>query len=417
MFLLSKLVYETTGKQSYILIDEYDKLLMDTRDEEEYAEVQEYETGLLMSVFKDNPYLKNGLMTGVTRISHEGMLSGLNNLQTFDVFNDATYTTDYGFTEEDIDELGRLYDFDKAELRKWYNGIRIKGTPIYNTYSVMSYLESKTYDNFWGKSGTMKMIQEMLTPARRVVLAQLLNEQYVSVPVNSRISLKELKNDASFYSLLIQAGYLAISEVIDDENVSVSVPNVELNKAWKEFILTQTENSENLLTMLDNVGDLNRLETDIQGYLQDSLSYYDIGAVRFKGTKKSAETEEGREPTEAENKAANAANEKIREATYHVFILGIMSAYRDIHFVKPTSNRESGDGRYDISFLRPQTNFIFEFKSCADPKDLTKNARLALDQIDTKRYYADFPQDKTLLKIGIAFSGKQVDVRCAEHVF
>ena len=70
------------------------------------------------------------------RVTHENLLSRLNNIVTFDMFNDDVYTDDYGLTEEEFFELGKLADFDISEARAWYNGKRVYGKPINNTSYV-----------------------------------------------------------------------------------------------------------------------------------------------------------------------------------------------------------------------------------------------------------------------------------------
>ena len=139
LLFLTEVAYKLTGKRSYLLIDEYDKLLMENYDSDEYEEMKAFETALLSSALKGNQYLEKALLTGVMRISHESMLSGLNNIVTFDVFNDKVYTEDYGLTDDEMRELYPLANFDMDEIRDWYNGIRIDGNAIHNIYSVMSY--------------------------------------------------------------------------------------------------------------------------------------------------------------------------------------------------------------------------------------------------------------------------------------
>ena len=78
----------------------------------------------------------------------------------------------------------------------------------------------------------------------------------------------------------------------------------------------------------------------------------------------------------------------------------------------PQSNRESGDGRYDILVEKQNTNFIFEFKACETDDNLESKASEALAQIEVKRYGADLCTDKRLVKIGIAFRGKTCKVKC-----
>jgi hypothetical protein len=102
---LTKMAHAVTGKTSYVLIDEYDKLLIDIINTEEYTEVRDCLTQVLSAAMKGNMCLEKGLLTGVMRVSPEGMLSGLNNPQTYDVFRDKAYTADYGLTKGEVDEL------------------------------------------------------------------------------------------------------------------------------------------------------------------------------------------------------------------------------------------------------------------------------------------------------------------------
>ncbi|MCL1997881.1 MAG: AAA family ATPase, partial [Turicibacter sp.] len=99
---LTESVYKATGKRSYILIDEYDKLLMDNHKSDKYEEIRDFETLFFSAGVKGNHYLEKALITGVMRISKESLFSGLNNIKTFDMFNDKLYTNDYGFTESEV---------------------------------------------------------------------------------------------------------------------------------------------------------------------------------------------------------------------------------------------------------------------------------------------------------------------------
>ena len=351
-------------------------------------------TTLFSSAVKSNQYLEKALFTGVMRISHESMFSGLNNIITYDVFNDDVYTNDYGFTEDEIAEISKFADFNVSELRKWYNGVRIFGTPIYNTYSVMSYLMHKQYDCYWGKSGTMDIIRNLINDNRLAVLAKLLAGEKVEVSIVDRVSLCQLAleaDDEAYYSLLVQAGYFALGEKVPGKFLMhyVTIPNTELMYVWKEFILkTLFRNSSKIRTLFDNVGNLEVFAEDIEYFLTDRLSYHDVEA-------KSEEV-------------PRRQNEK----WYHIFVLGLLSAYEDTNCRYPQSNRESGDGRYDILAERPNENVIFELKACIKEDDLEKAAEKALEQITAKRYGEDLDKSKRLVKAGIAFYGKKAMVKC-----
>ena len=393
LLFLTELAYEITGKNSYILIDEYDKLLLDSYDTDKYEEIRKFETAFLSAGVKGNRYLNKAILTGVLRISHEGMMSDLNNLVTYDVFNDNTYTDDYGLTTEEMIELCRLTSADLDEMTAWYNGVRINGKAIYNIYAVMSCLSHGSYDCYWGKSGALDMIPRMLNDERKLIIAKLLNGEKAELLVNDRISLKQLTADTvdeAFYSLLVQGGYLSLDEKITDRKTYLlSIPNKELRKVWKDFILTNLYSGKMMVkTLFDNANTPEIFARDLEYFLSDRLSYFDLESYRDEDEKKT------------------------HERVYHIFLLGLLSGYDDVRYKRPVSNRESGDGRYDLFVERNGHNFIFEFKSCANKESLETEAVNALEQIELKRYGVDIENYKQLIKIGVAFYGKQCRVKC-----
>ena len=111
---------------------------------------------------------------------------------------------------------------------------------------------------------------------------------------------------------------------------------------------------------------------------------------------------------------ATAGNENqrlVHEKLYHIFMLGILSAYENVSCKYPLSNRESSNGRYDILAERPNENIIFEFKACRKDEDLEASAEKTLVQIEAKRYGVDMDKHKPLVKVGVAFCGKRCKVR------
>ena len=392
--LLSEIVFETTGKYSYILIDEYDKLLMDNHNNDAYDEIKEYETGLLSAGLKGNRYLKKALLTGVMRVSRESILSGLNNLSTYSLFADKVYTSDFGLSEAEIQELRECCDFDAAKLKDWYDGIKINGRSLYNIYSVFSYMREGAYKNYWGRSGAIDMISGLLDESRRETIMRLLNGETINTYVSDRISLNELAaepDDNVVYSLLTQAGYLSLEHIDESNYGAVKIPNKELAYVWKDYILSSVvKKGASLKTMFDNIDNLDHFSNDVEYFLNDRLSYFDMESKPGNGT--------------------------VSEKTYHVFMLGLLSAYEDISFIKPPfSNRESGDGRYDIMLVRKDLAIVFEFKSTDDVDNLASLAAEGLKQIDEKRYYADAPRGVPLIKTAIAFCGKRCRAMSSRH--
>ena len=395
---ITETAFNVTGKRSYILIDEYDKLLVDSRNNINYEEIRNFVKAFLSMGLKGNLYLEKALLIGVMRVSKESMFSDLNNIEIFDVFEDDTFTFDYGFTEEEVRELQQLQKFDIDEVRDWYNGFMVDGNPIYNTYSMMSFIKRKKFKCYWGMSGSMEMAADLLNDSRELMLTGLLNGEQAEVSVADRISLQHLTADAgdeAFYSVLVQCGYLSLDGRVPHQSNAayVSIPNKELKEVWQRFILENIYSaSPRVSTIFSNATDYERFAEDIEYFLSERLSYHDLAVYRGDDKKKT------------------------HERVYHVFLLGILSAYNDTNFKRALSNRESGDGRYDVLIERTTANYIFEVKSCDADEDLDARADEALAQIEVKRYGSDLQSNgKKLVKIGVAVDGKRCRVRVADH--
>ena len=227
-------------------------------------------------------------------------------------------------------------------------------------------------------------------------LARLMGGEHVLVPMADRVSVKNLAgrgSDQAFYSLLVQAGYLALCGR-DENKVSsaiVSIPNTELMLVWKDFILDNLyPNTPEVLTLFDNADNLAVFAQDMKYFIQDRLSFHDLALQKYENPRKQ------------------------HELLYHVFILGILSAYKDVQCMFPVSNRESGDGRYDILVEKPDSYYVFELKVCSKEDDLDAYAEKALAQVNLKRYGADLKKSKRLVNIGISFFGKQCRVIVSE---
>jgi hypothetical protein len=248
--MLTYYVHLTTGKHCYVLIDEYDHLLMAEYQSPQYEEIREFMTHLLSAALKGNHSLAKGVLTGAMHLSDEEMTDDLNNVQNYDVFRDRRFSEDFGLTTSEVAELDRYLvesgesALDVDELMSWYSGISVSGTPIYTIYSVMYYIEMKEYDNYWQPSSVIQMIRRQLDDERLRELNALLQGESITTDMWDHVTVRQLaKNidDASFYSLLVQTGYLAIAERISGPNwrekYSLVIPNKEIQMAWQDYIL------------------------------------------------------------------------------------------------------------------------------------------------------------------------------------
>jgi len=387
-----KNLYDVYGVEPYILIDEYDKLVMDSIHQPDFENIRSFIKNVMANTLKDNPYLGRAVITGVNRISQESMFSDLNNITICDVFGQSVFDTDFGFTEIEVKALLEKVsaaseianNISMKTLQTWYNNCRIGDSAVYFSYSVLSALSKKRLGNYWGQSGVMTMIREHLTPDRVEQLTELVNDppnSIYKIHLQDRLTIDDLKtysDDSAFYSLLVQTGYLTYKHIYDEETLipeeqKIFLPNFELQRVWREFIFkyVYTGTAQVFKNMLCEIKDVNILANNLTEAINNKLSYYDF---------------------------EHATPEK----TYHVYVAGMMSALG----YKWVSNRESGLGRYDLLVQLPNYNLIFEFKVADTPDDMQKSALDAIAQIQNKLYMYSLDKNKPTFQIGIGFHKK-----------
>jgi len=379
------------GVKPYILIDEYDKILMDNVYSEEYENIRRWITEVFESALKDNGSLKKGILTGVTRISKESMFSGLNNLAVYDVFTSGVYDKDFSLTEDEAKEL--LTPEELGEVRDWYNNTRVGKEKLYNIYSVMSYLYYGKLDNYWAKSGTLDMLIALMNKRRADgILEMIENRKYfIIAELQPRLSLKNIASanlaDSQFYSLAIQAGYLtydieAEQTGIQPSTYRVYMPNLELQSVWREFILEFVVEvpGVDLRNIFKNIGNTDDFSNQLKDFINYRLSYFDT---------------DKNEP----------------EKIYHIFLFGMALGAK----FKCTSNKESGFGRYDLLIEGDTFNAVFEFKKSDNINELEKKADEALNQIDKQKYYTVIKNSKPVYKIGVACFKTECMVKTVLH--
>ncbi|WP_157627924.1 ATP-binding protein, partial [Thermodesulfatator autotrophicus] len=156
-------VVEKTGQKAVVLIDEYDKPILDNIERPEVAiEIRENLKNFY-SVLKDaDPYLKFCFITGVTKFSKVSLFSGLNNLK--DITIHPEYATICGYTQEEFKKVfaDRLTGLDLEEVRLWYNGYSWLGEPVYNPFDILLFLDLREFRPFWFETGTPTFLIKLL---------------------------------------------------------------------------------------------------------------------------------------------------------------------------------------------------------------------------------------------------------------
>ncbi len=238
---LIQALYDKTALPVVILIDEYDKPILDNIDNQPLAETMREGLKSLYSVIKDNDaYIKFALLTGVSKFSKISLFSGLNNLR--DISLNPDYATLCGYTEVEIKQVfaDRLDGVDFNQLRSWYNGYNFLGEKVYNPFGILLYLEHKKFDNYWFETGSPSF------------LLKLIREQQYAVPDIEKISLTKADlgsfdvKDITLETVLFQTGYLTIekTEEIGSETLfHLNYPNREVKASLNQYILNDLVHS------------------------------------------------------------------------------------------------------------------------------------------------------------------------------
>jgi hypothetical protein len=205
---LSELLDQVNQKfrqRAVVLIDEYDKPILDNITNTEIA--TEMREGLknLYSVLKgSDAHLKFVFLTGVSKFSKVSLFSGLNNLQ--DITLDSRYSTLCGYTDRDIDTVfaPELPGLDREEIRAWYNGYNWLGDAVYNPYDVLLLFSNRTFKPYWFETGTPTFLVKVL--AQRPDIIPNLGHAVADTALLSCFDVDVIAPEA----LMFQSGYLTI---------------------------------------------------------------------------------------------------------------------------------------------------------------------------------------------------------------
>lgn len=396
---LSRMLMEHYDKAPIIIIDEYDTPIQEGYSKDFYDEIIGFMRNFFSGAFKDNKYISYGFLTGILRIAQESIFSGLNNLTVNSVMDEA-YDQYFGFTSMEVHKMLEYYGAleKETELKEWYDGYLFGNEEIYNPWSVINYISKGCVPQaYWVNTGKNEILENVLKTATDEIterLYALLQGERVVARIDQNVVYRSLAEDpANIYSLLLVAGYLKTpkKELQGDGAYlcEVAIPNKEIASVYKNEILSHllqigaiTRTTANKIAESLYTSDWKRLQTGIAEYMNKSISFYDAGAEGF----------------------------------YHGLVLGLIALMDNQYKIR--LNRESGDGRYDISLFPREKKYpgiIMElkWKNGLDEKALKSLAKDALLQIENEKYDFEMREEgiENILKLGIAFSGKRVSVR------
>lgn len=384
---LSKYLHDYYGKKAVILIDEYDRPMTNAWSEGYYEKSRSFFKNFYANALKDNEYLEKGVITGILRVSTEGIFSGLNNLRVHTVL-DNDYAEAFGLTEAEVEKSFEYYELSEniEDVRKWYNGYKFGDIQIYNPWSILNFLEKRKINVYWVNTSDNKLIYSAIEGADTRIyddLKEVFNREVTEQYVNTSSNMDNLRNPQEVWQLMLFGGYLTVEREVEMNVYDLRLPNYEVRTFFKGMFIEKLGGLSRFKELMKSFRNLEMesFEELLNETFMVSMSYHDISKT---------------------------------EKPYHTLILGMM-LYLDNEYTV-LSNDEAGYGRSDLA-LEPadkkNRGYIFEFKIAKDEEEMEEKAEQALAQIEEKKYPVMLKERgiTEIACIGMAFYGKKVKVK------
>jgi hypothetical protein len=224
-----------TGQRVVVLVDEYDKPILDNITRPDVA--REMRDGLrnLYSVIKgQDAHIRFAFLTGVSKFSKVSLFSGLNNLR--DITVSPAYSALCGYTEADVDTVfaPELEGLDRQQIRDWYNGYNWTGEAVYNPFDLLLLFEERQFRPYWFETGTPTFLVDVLT--QRGYFTPDLAAVHASESLLSTFDVEQMPSEA----LLWQTGYLTFAgqrPTAARIEYTLREPNLEVRSALHDALL------------------------------------------------------------------------------------------------------------------------------------------------------------------------------------
>lgn len=229
-------VKQQSGQPAVILVDEYDKPILDAiNDPEVSRQNRDFLRGFYGTIKDSDAHIKFSFLTGVSKFSKVSIFSGLNNL--YDLTLDPIYSTICGYTDHDVDTVfaPELAGLDRDEIREWYNGYHWLGEGVYNPFDILQLFKTRAFKNYWFETGTPTFLVDLLF--KRQIPSLNLDSMFSSSSMLSSFDV----DDITIEALLFQTGYLTIKL---EENLggqifyTLGYPNREVYQSLNENLLS-----------------------------------------------------------------------------------------------------------------------------------------------------------------------------------
>lgn len=390
---ITNALYTYYQQKVIVLIDEYDVPLQAAYQNNYYEEMVEFLRSVFSSALKTNDALEKGVMTGCLRISKESIFTGLNNFTAYSVLNNIS-SESFGFTESEVKKLLKDYNLSEKmdEVKKWYDGYQFGNKEIYNPWSTLMYVKNITQDvsfkpiSFWANTSGNDIVVKYIQNGDKKLRKEfdvLMNGQSLIKYIKPELTYREMDNINNIYSFLLLTGYLKVIKDRGENQYELVIPNKEVYEIYKQSFMsyfedyTTSRKGELYQELVD--GDEKKVNLLLNDILLRSISYFDN-----------------------------------QESFYHGFLVGLLNDYEVV------SNRESGNGRFDVCVLPENilgTVVLIECKHSISEDDLIDDAKEGARQIVEKKYLEEhrFKKYENAVGYGISFYKKQCYVVKVEY--
>ena len=380
---LIRTLHSDAGQPVCVLVDEYDKPILDALESPDLARAnRDYLRGLYGMIKSCDQHIRFVFLTGVSKFSKVSLFSGLNNLR--DITLNPTYSEICGYTDTDLDTVfaAELPGLDREQIREWYNGYRWGGDgKVYNPFDALLLFAERKFKAWWFETGTPRFLLEALI-ARNIATVNL-DGMLVHEEDLGKFEVDSIAPEA----LLFQTGYLTIGgeETHHGERYYRLVyPNREVRQSLNSALLTYLTGTDPqrrqhrvaLANLLDS-GDLAGLERRIRA-LYDSIPY-----------------------------EWHTRNEIARYEGYYASVFyGYVSGLDLEVTVEDSSNR----GRLDIAVQAGGHIYLFEFKAWQE-----NHSGAALAQLEERDYAAKYRHlGLPIHLVGVEFNAQTRNVEVFE---
>lgn len=390
---ITNALYTYYQQKVIVLIDEYDVPLQAAYQNNYYEEMVEFLRSVFSSALKTNDALEKGVMTGCLRISKESIFTGLNNFTAYSVLNNIS-SEFFGFTELEVKQLLKDYNLSEKmdEVKEWYDGYQFGNKEIYNPWSTLMYVKNITQDvsfkpiSFWANTSGNDLVVKYIQNGDKKLRKEfdvLMSGQSLIKYIKPELTYREMDNINNIYSFLLLTGYLKVIKDRGENQYELVIPNKEVYEIYKQSFMsyfedyTTSRKGELYKQLVD--GDAKKVNLLLNDILLRSISYFDN-----------------------------------QESFYHGFLVGLLNDYEVV------SNRESGNGRFDVCVLPENilgTVVLIECKHSISEDDLIDDAKEGARQIVEKKYLEEhrFKKYENAVGYGISFYKKQCYVVKVEY--